>query len=130
MEQGWGSAALEQDLLPGFADLWDRENWDKIAIKLLEALFAAQGCWERFPEVKTAVFANSLCFSGTTTPKKPERNKLQTPQEKLEWSQDMGLELFNPFRAAFPFPGEVWDVLQVQSCEENVTPAVYSLNCY
>lgn len=70
MEQGWGSAAAGHDLFPGFADLWDTEIWDKIAIKLLKALFAAQGCRERFPEVKTAAFANSLCFSGTATPKK------------------------------------------------------------
>lgn len=74
---GWVSAVIssplcsrspgdERDLLPGFADLWER---DKIGDKstfscsgLLEAFSRGENCW-------IAAFANSFCFLGAVTPK-------------------------------------------------------------
>lgn len=89
---GWVSAVIssplcsrspgdERDLLPGFADLWER---DKIGDKstfscsgLLEAFSRGENCW-------IAAFANSFCFSGTVTPKNNQGDQCRSPMGGAE----------------------------------------------
>lgn len=89
---GWVSAVIssplcsrspgdERDLLPGFADLWER---DKIGDKstfccsgLLEAFSRGENCW-------IAAFANSFCFSRAVTPKNNEGDQCRSPMGGAE----------------------------------------------